>query len=159
MSTIIMDYEGVVGEFIGDGIMAWWNSPRNIGEFHTVRALTAALEQQRRLAELRQQWCMQGMPDVRVRMGLTRGTVHAGNVGSRRRMKFGLVGDSVNFAARLEALCKRYGVGVLVDGSVYDAPEVATCFLCRPLDLVIVKGRSSATELFEVVAMRPAGNW
>lgn len=152
MSSIIMQTKGVVGEYIGDGIMAWWNTPRNIGERHTVQALTAALDQQRRLAKLRRVWCARGLPEVHARMGLARGTVLAGNVGSHRRMKFGLVGDSVNLASRLEALCKRYGVSMLVDASVHDAPGVADSFLFRPLDLVVVKGRSGTTELFEPVA-------
>eukprot|EP00931_Biecheleriopsis_adriatica_P053213 TRINITY_DN31116_c0_g1_i1.p1 TRINITY_DN31116_c0_g1~~TRINITY_DN31116_c0_g1_i1.p1 ORF type:complete len:881 (-),score=174.10 TRINITY_DN31116_c0_g1_i1:115-2757(-) len=153
MSRIIMDYEGTVGEFIGDAIMAWWNVPIDLGELHTVHAFRAALEQQRSLEELQLRWRESGMEvdQVSVRMGLVRGTVWAGNIGSERRMKFGLVGDSVNLASRLEGLCKVYGVPILVEQDARSSPGVEEEFFCRPLDLVIVKGRTGVTELFQLV--------
>jgi adenylate cyclase len=157
MSSIIMDCSGVVGEFIGDCIMAWWNVPVEVGEFHTRVALTAALLQQTKLAELRDQWFARGLPKVRSRMGLVRGDVLAGNIGSRQRMKYGLVGDSVNLASRLEGLCGRYGVSILVDQTAKTAPGVEEQFYLRPIDLVIVKGRTHPTELYEVVAGQSEG--
>jgi len=155
MSGVIMRYHGVVGEFIGDAIMAWWNAPVAVSR-HTAQALHAALAQQALLSHLRRRWRKCGNPDVRARMGLVRGTVLAGNIGSSARMKFGLVGDSVNLASRLEGLCKRYHVNILIEESARNAEGVEEEFLCRPLDLVIVKGRSNPTEIFELVASRDA---
>merc|ERR1719277_2476628 len=140
MSSIIMSKNGIVGEFIGDAIMAWWNVPLELGDQHTVMAMDAALQQQRRLSELRQRWCAAGLPEVRARMGLVRGQVLVGNIGSSQRMKYGLVGDTVNLASRLEGLCKRYGVGIMVDDCAARAPQVADRFFLRPVDLVAVKG-------------------
>jgi class 3 adenylate cyclase len=157
MSRIIMDCSGVVGEFIGDCIMAWWNVPVQVGEFHTRVALTAALLQQIKLAELRGSWLQKGLPTVHSRMGLVKGEVLAGNIGSTQRMKYGLVGDSVNLASRLEGLCGRYGVSILVDQTAKNAPGVEQEFFLRPIDLVTVKGRSHPTELFEVVASQSEG--
>jgi len=155
MSGIIMKHSGVVGEFVGDAIMAWWNVPWEVdGGRHTVVALASAMEQQQRLAELRQQWCQRGFPEVWARMGLVRSQVLAGNVGSRERMKYGLVGDGVNLASRLEGLCKKFRVQVLVDRATYDSQGVVEEFFLRPVDLVAVKGRQSTTELFEVVASK-----
>lgn len=155
MSGIIMKHHGVVGEFIGDGIMAWWNVPVDLGDRHTRAGLAAALEQQRVLSELRPIWCQRGLPEVHARMGLVRGKeVYAGNIGSRNRMKFGLVGDKVNLASRLESLCKRYCVHVLVDGEAYEAPGVKDDYFLRPIDVVVVKGRSETTDLYELVAHR-----
>jgi len=154
MSHVIMDHQGVVGEFIGDAIMAWWNAPMELGDGHTAIALQAAMAQQQRLAELREEWLAQGLPEVKVRMGLVRGTVLAGNIGSAQRMKYGLVGDSVNLASRLEGLCKTYGVDILIEEAAHKAPGVEEEFFCRPLDLVTVKGRQGATELFELVASK-----
>jgi len=155
MSSIVMRHGGVVGEFVGDEIMAWWNAPplEYDGE-HTVAALNAALEQQQRLTELREEWCEQGLPAVTARMGLVRGQVLAGNLGSAQRMKYGLVGDNVNLASRLEGLCKMYAVNCLVDDTVRSASGVAERFVLRPVDLVAVKGRSNATEIFELVAKK-----
>jgi len=154
MSRIILEGQGVVGEFIGDAIMAWWNVPLDLGPEHTKLALRCALAQQRRIQELQETWTSQGYPLVRARMGIVRGHVLAGNIGSSRRMKYGLVGDSVNLASRLEGLCKHYSVSVIIDDSARHAPGVEACFFCRVLDLVTVKGRSGTTELFELVASK-----
>jgi len=90
-------------------------------------------------------------------MGLVCGPVLAGNIGSKSRMKYGLVGDNVNLASRLEQLGKRYGVGILVDGKTCDEQGVRDDFFLRSLDVVRVKGRLEATELFEVVAHKTPG--
>ena len=152
MSKIIMAKQGVVGEFIGDAIMAWWNVPIDLGQEHTAMALDAALCQQLRLQELRDVWEAKSLPEVRVRMGLVRGTVLAGNIGSSQRMKYGLVGDSVNLASRLEGLCKYYGVSVIIEQEAAFAPAVQNRFHLRLLDLVTVKGRTQATELYQLLA-------
>lgn len=158
MSNIVMNYGGVVGEFIGDAIMAWWNAPPlEYGEGHSEAAVAAALKQQRRLAELNDLWRDRGLPEMKMRMGLARGRVLSGNLGSSKRMKYGLVGDSVNLASRLEGLCKRYGVASLVEDNVHASVGVAERFLLRPIDLVTVKGRTQPTELFELVDRRPGG--
>ena len=151
MSKIIMAKRGVVGEFIGDAIMAWWNVPIDLGPEHTAMALEAALAQQNRLAELRDTWHDKGLPDVKVRMGLVKGNVLAGNIGSSQRMKYGLVGDSVNLASRLEGLCKYYGVSIIIEQEAAFAQGVHVRFHLRLLDLVIVKGRTQPTELYELV--------
>ena len=152
MSKIIMAKRGVVGEFIGDAIMAWWNVPIDLGHEHTALALDAALCQQLRLQDLRDVWEAKRLPEVRVRMGLVRGTVLAGNIGSSQRMKYGLVGDSVNLASRLEGLCKYYGVSIIIEQDAATAPAVQDRFHLRLLDLVTVKGRTQATELYQLLA-------
>merc|ERR1719401_3106425 len=116
--------------------------------------MDAALWQQRRLGELRQRWCAMGLPEVRARMGLVRGQVLAGNIGSTQRMKYGLVGDRVNLCSRLEGLCKTYGVDILIDGEAAAAPGVAATYHIRPIDVVAAKGRNEASELFELVGRR-----
>merc|ERR1711971_481147 len=114
MRQIIMDCSGSVGEFIDADIMAWWNVPLALPEnSHTLFALTAALRMQMRLKELRAQ--RSDFREVQVRMGLVLGEVHAGNIGSSRRMKYGLVGDSVNVASRVKCQSKSYGVNIFID--------------------------------------------
>ena len=71
-----------------------------MGRQHTELAFDAAIAQQLRLLDLREEWLERGWPILRVRMGLAMGQVLAGNMGSERRMKYSLVGDSVDLAAR-----------------------------------------------------------
>ena len=131
--------------------MAWWNVPIDLGQENTAMELDEALAQQNRLVELRETWHLQRLPDVRVRMGLVKGNVLAGNIGSSQRMKYGLVGDSVNLASRLEGLCKYYGVSIIIEQDAAFAPGVQSRFQLRLLDLVIVKGRTQPTELYQLV--------
>merc|ERR1719408_674044 len=102
-------------------------------------ALHAALEQQQELSRLCQKWAQSGIEEVHARMGVVCGQVLAGNIGSRSRMKYGLVGDNVNLASRLEQLCKKYGVNILVDGKTCDEEGVRETFLFRIIDVVTVK--------------------
>jgi adenylate cyclase len=87
MSACIEDTGGTVGKFIGDAIMAFWNSPDRLDD-HQCMACAAALRQQERLAALRVKWAGEGYPPVHMRLGLTCGVVLHGNVGSRRRMEW-----------------------------------------------------------------------
>ena len=87
MSACIEHSQGTVGKFIGDAIMAFWNSPGRV-ERHAAAACACALRQQRRLGELRDGWAKKGLPALRMRLGLSSGTVLHGNVGSHRRMEW-----------------------------------------------------------------------
>ena len=83
-----------MGKYIGDAIMAFWNSP-NAVDGHAAVACAAALEQQALLAALRRRLVARGLPPLRARMGLSCGTVLHGNIGSRRRMEWNVIGDEV----------------------------------------------------------------
>lgn len=72
-------------------------------------------------------------------------------VGRRRRR---LIGDEVNLAARLESMCKHYGVEILVSGHMY--AQVESDFLARPIDRVVALGKTRPTDVYELVAERPA---
>ena len=87
MSVCVEESAGTVGKFIGDAIMAFWNSPGRV-EAHAHAACACALRQQRRLAGLREKWAKEGLPEIRMRLGLSCGTVLHGNVGSSRRMEW-----------------------------------------------------------------------
>ncbi|KAJ3167492.1 hypothetical protein HDU87_001513 [Geranomyces variabilis] len=153
MSNIIVASEGTVGEFIGDAIMAYWNSPEEVGE-HASRACASALKQLATLeTELNKKWKANGWPHISIRCGINTGFVLHGIIGSRTRMKWGLVGDSVNLASRLESLCKRYRVSVCIsDATLHHLrPEDYWIF---PMDVVAVKGKGKGTKLFELAARR-----
>jgi adenylate cyclase len=73
-----------------------------------------------------------------------------GNIGSRSRMEWGLIGDEVNLAARLESMCKQYGVEILISGQM--RARLGDRFLVRPLDRVVAVGKTVASDVFELVA-------
>merc|ERR1719382_817904 len=95
------------------------------------------------LIELRSGWSGEGKPDINIRVGLHSADVFVGNLGSKMRMKYGVLGDGVNLASRLEELNKRYSTEVLVSDDVTMQEGVRDRFVIRPVDLVVVKGRSA----------------
>jgi adenylate cyclase len=153
MTDIIMVRGGTVDKFIGDAIMAFWGAPLDDRE-HARHALSACLEMRRRLAELRPEWVARGLPPVETGIGANSGVVSVGNMGSRTRFSYTVMGDAVNLASRLEGLTKIYGAGVLVSEATRKA--AGDSFFYRPIDVVRVKGKREPVALFEPLAEGPA---
>jgi adenylate cyclase len=149
VTEIILKSEGTLADYIGDAVVAFWNSP-NIVPNHPNVACQAALLQQQCIQKLNTRLEGSGLPKINVRMGLHTGYALCGNIGSGRRLKYTAIGDSVNLTSRLENLNKRYGTRILITSQVY--AQVHQDFLCRVLDVVLVKGRRTPTWLFELVS-------
>src|SRR5690606_17389811 len=109
MTEIIFKYGGTVDKFEGDGILAIWNAPLAV-EDHPTRAVECALEMTRRLAEMQQGWTATGQQALKSGIGISTGPCFVGNIGSSQRMDYTVIGDTVNLAARLEALTKELGL-------------------------------------------------
>ena len=92
--------------FPSPGRQAFWNSPNDVKD-HARAACACALRQQALLARLRTQWAAEGLPQLRARMGLSTGTVLHGNIGSRCRMEWGLIGDEVSRVRVEGSRCSR----------------------------------------------------
>jgi adenylate cyclase len=148
MSDIIHEQDGTVDKYEGDAIIAFWGAPIHV-ENHAELCVLSAMRQQRRLAELRAEWRKQGRDELQVRMGINTGPMVVGNMGSRERMDYTIMGDSVNLAARLEGANKYYGSELMVSQFTYEL--IKDRFLCRQLDLVRVQGKEDAIALYEVM--------
>jgi len=151
MTECIDESGGTVGKYMDESIMAFWNSPNDL-EDHEDAACVAALEQQQRLEAIRKEWVTRGLPPIHARIGISAGTVLHGNIGCSKRMEWGIIGDKVNLASRLEAMGKRYGTGILLSGDLLSRlPK--TRFLTRPIDRVVAYGKREVTEVHELVAV------
>ena len=105
------------------------------------------------LKRLRVKCAKRGWPDIYIRVGIHTAEVMVGNIGSNERMKYGLLGDGVNLASRLEELNKAYGTSTMVSQDVIEScPRIQRDYHTRPVDAVVVKGRSGVTKVFEVIA-------
>eukprot|EP00899_Mesostigma_viride_P022901 jgi/Mesvir1/3796/Mv02822-RA.6 len=151
MSSLIEASGGVIGDFIGDGIMAFWNSPQPVPN-HELMAVETMERQLERLVTLNSRWATSKVPPVWPRYGIHVGKVYSGNIGSQEKMKFGIVGDPVNLAARLESLCKHFGARNLLSQGVYET--LRSQFVCFLHGKVAVKGKSLPVMVYEVLCRR-----
>ena len=117
MSAAVLDHGGTVVSYMGDGIMAVFGSPV-AREDHGAAAYVAAREMlDRRLPALNEWLAERDLPGFRMGIGLNSGPVMSGTVGSERRLEYATIGDTTNVAARLEAMTKRDGGGLLLSDS------------------------------------------
>lgn len=142
---------GTVDKFIGDAIMAFWGAPEEQPD-HAARALRAAHAVAAVVRAGNRRRAAAGLPPIRLRIGLHSGPVVVGNIGSRSRLNYTIVGDTVNVAARIEELAS----SLQGDAEVIVLASAATAFQgdgAAPLDCVgghPLRGRSGTTEVWRV---------
>jgi adenylate cyclase len=139
---------GVVKQFVGDGVMALFGAPQTHAD-HPERAVRAALGIVRRLAGLNDQLRAQGVAPLEVGVGIHMGTVVAGLIGPDQRVEYGVVGDPVNLANRVETLTKDVQATVLVSREIAD--RLGPTFVLGRSATLPVKGRSQPVEVVEVL--------
>jgi adenylate cyclase len=100
MTECVFRHDGVLDKFLGDGVMAQWGAPIAVDD-DTDRAVRAALDMQAALGSLNARWRRTDRPELQIGIGIDRGEVFAGNIGSEHRLEFTVIGDAVNVAARL----------------------------------------------------------
>jgi adenylate cyclase len=148
MTDIVMRRKGLLDKYIGDAVMAVFGAPYPYPE-HALEACRTAWEMQQALKELNVGWAGRGLPEIAIGVGVNTAEMVAGNMGSRDRFNYTVIGDGVNLASRLEGLNKVYATRIIVSESTQAL--VGEQFWARTLDLVRVKGRESPVEIFELL--------
>jgi adenylate cyclase len=144
-TAIIKRHGGTVNRFIGDAIMAMWGAPLDDPQ-QSIRACRAACEMQEDLERLRAEFKAEGLPEIRMRVGIHSCNAIIGNLGSAERFDYTAIGDGVNLAARLEGVNKLYGTGILLTGET--AARLDGEVRVRLVDRVIVKGKSEPVDIY-----------
>jgi len=161
MCDIIAAHDGTIDKFEGDAVVAFWGAPIAI-EDHARRAVMATVDMQNKLAEMREEWKVEGRMEhlrkiwadqgrgefFRVRMGINTGEMVVGNMGSKTRVDYTMMGDAVNLAARLESGAKPYGVDTLISESTYLATR--DLIVARELDSIRVVGKDEPARVYQV---------
>ena len=146
MSDTIEAHGGFVDKYIGDAVVAVYGAPVD-DEDHALPGVRAALACQRRLGAEASGFGLPGGRSVETRIGVNSGEMLVGNIGSRRRFNYTVLGDAVNLAARLESANKQYGSKILVSDSTATLCSATIRF--RALDTVRVVGRQQPVTIFE----------
>jgi adenylate cyclase len=153
MTEHVLNTNGTLDKFIGDGMMAFWNAPLDHPD-HVRAALRTALRMETTLETINGRLAAEaqaaGRPHAPLGLGIGihTGMACIGNIGSARRFDYSAIGDTVNTSARLEPMCKVYGVNVIVSSEVVAA---APDFAYLLLDMVKLKGKSQQTRLYALM--------
>jgi class 3 adenylate cyclase/CHASE2 domain-containing sensor protein len=145
--AIIQRHEGMVDKFIGDAIMTIFNAPVLQAD-HAERAVRCALELDAYCEDFRERQNAADIPLGQTRLGVHTGSAVIGNFGSRTRMDFTALGDTVNTAARTEGVNKYFGTRICCTDSVV---KHCTDLNFRPIGEVVLKGKLTHVELFNPV--------
>ncbi|MBG1268551.1 GAF domain-containing protein [Nostoc sp. WHI] len=152
MVEAVFNYEGTLDKFIGDALMAVFGAPLPLTENHAWKAVQSALDMRRRLEEFNQRRIIEAQPQIRIGIGISSGDVVSGNIGSRKRMDYTVIGDSVNLSSRLEAVTKEYGCDILLSEFTYQL--CSDRIWVRQLDKIRVKGKHQAVNIYELIGDR-----
>jgi adenylate cyclase len=139
---------GTLKEYVGDELLAFFGAPLAEAD-HARRACEAALAMREQTRILADEWAKVGRPPIRARTGINSGPMVVGNLGSKYRFAYGVVGDQVNLGSRLEGLNKVYGTDIIIGENT--AGLVENAFRLRELDMVRVKGRTQVVRIYELV--------
>ena len=157
LSGIIFTWDGTIDKYVGDEIVAFWNAPRT-QENHALLAVRCAYDLINRAPELQERLLEKGLPPVRWGIGVNTGPAVVGNLGSRSRIQYTALGDTVNTAARFCANAPAFHL--LIGQATYEA-----CKDYIAVDLVPgvqLKGKSAQTfRIYQVAAIRetPTSPW
>ena len=154
MGRIVFENSGVVDKFIGDAVMGVWGLLQADREDDDARsAVAAAVAMQRSLIDLNAKWAEEGREPFRIGIGLNHGDVIFGMMGSEEKEEMTVIGDTVNQAARIESLTKKFGQKIIIGPSV--AEKMDGLVQLRSLGRIRTYGKDEAEELFAVLIELP----
>jgi adenylate cyclase len=151
MSTIIERHGGVIDKYIGDAIMALFGAPVS-DPAAPGKAIAAAREMARALQGLNREFATEGRPTLAFGIGINTARVVAGNMGSRTRLNYTVIGDGVNLASRLESLTKDPAYDTPIIISEATLRSLLNPPLVRELGEVQVKGKAAAVKIYALGA-------
>ena len=161
MSECIMNHGGVIDKYIGDAIMAIFGipfphtKPEEIKQ-DALNCIAACLDMSERLKQLNQQFKREGKPTIEFGVGIHTGSIIAGTVGGGARLNFSVLGDTVNVAARLEAMNKDIKEDnpyrVLITEETWEL--VSDSYEAKPVKSIQLRGRKQETNICAILGQK-----
>jgi adenylate cyclase len=159
MTDTLLARYGTLDKYEGDAIIAFFGAPMPMPD-HAKQACLTALDMQKKLGDLRKKWMSEGdkwpkiVHEMRMRIGINTGPITTGNMGSKVRMNYTMMGDHVNLAARLESAAKQYGIYTMISNFTYDM--IKDDFETRQVDKITVVGKSEPVTVYELISEKDA---
>lgn len=155
MSDFILARGGTLDKYEGDAIIAFWNAPLSQPD-HALAACQAALQCQQRLQEREEEFTRRVGRPLRARIGLNTGPVVVGNMGSRQRFDYTVLGDAANLASRLEGANKVFGTPLMVSSTTWE--QCRNQLDGRRLGKLRVVGRSQPVTVYQPLSAKGMAN-
>jgi adenylate cyclase len=150
MSLVIREqHRGTLDKYIGDAIMAFWGAPVADAQ-HARNAVLAALGMQSEAKSLNEKFKARGWPTFKIGIGVNSGIMRVGDMGSKIRKAYTVMGDAVNIASRLEGITKQYGADIIVGEGTR---KLITGFVLREVDRVRVKGKDEPVVIYQPLGL------
>lgn len=149
MSEVIFKYKGTIDKFIGDAVMAIFGAPVPQKD-HASKACHVALDMMKELRAINETRSNSGQGNLSIGIGINTGEMTVGNIGSRKRFDYTVIGDEVNLGSRLEGLSKFFGVTIIVASTTKDACS-DNSLLFRTLGKVKVKGKEKSVLVYQLL--------
>ena len=149
MTEIVFEHGGTVDKYIGDSVMALYNVPFE-DPAHAIKAVRTALAFQEQTLAAAARWEAKFGVSIRCGVGINTGEAVVGTLGSRQRLEYTAIGDTVNLAARLESVTKEYGAAIIISEFTYE--HVKGRFVTKELGAVTVRGKSVPVKIYAVLA-------
>ncbi|MEO0375843.1 MAG: adenylate/guanylate cyclase domain-containing protein, partial [Cyanobacteria bacterium P01_A01_bin.17] len=152
-----VEHQGVINKFTGDGLMAAFGVPIPRESWDAIatdaqRAVACALKMGESLGILNQRWQAQGLPEIQMRAGIFTGPVVVGSLGSKSRLEYGIIGDGVNTASRLESVDKHRqpsACRILIAHATLD--YLQDKYEVEAWGALTLKGKVEKVEVFRVI--------
>jgi len=150
MVDAVFEHGGMLDKFLGDGLMAVFGATDDDAH-HAEQAVRAALSMKSLLAKINGDRAMRGLAPVAIGIGIHTAEVIVGNIGSRKRLEYTVIGDGVNTSSRLESMNKELGTTILISDTTYQ--DVKELFVCRAMQQLRLKGKAKELTAYEVLSM------
>ena len=149
LSQCVVDSDGVLVDYVGDELLAMWGAPEHQPD-HARRAFETSRNMLDAIERLRSRWDEQFGATLDVGIGINSGPALVGNVGSRLKFKYGVLGHTVNLGSRLQGACKHLGVRCVASLATIEAIGERQC--ARRLTNLRVAGIKGTVQVYECVA-------
>jgi class 3 adenylate cyclase len=147
MGPVIRTHNGFIDKYIGDAIMALFQTADD--------AVRAGLAMHDALDGFNEERRASGLDPIGIGIGINTGSLMLGTIGEKHRMDGTVISDAVNLASRIESLTKEYHVGLLISQYTYEQLADSKAYDIRPIDVVVVKGKTRPVTIFEVFQTNP----
>ena len=147
---IIEQTGGILNKFMGDAVLAIFKDEKNNSN-HALNAVKCANKMLKKVKHLQEKWIDEGKPKIEIGIGISSGEAFIGNIGSKERLEYTVIGDTVNTASRIENYNKVYHTNFLISETTYERVKKYVDVIT--IKNVLIRGKTNRINIYEVIRL------